>query len=184
MGPHSFIINSGINSWPGRAIGWGVIRALLITLCLGVTLVAYTATPTNFFRYFSVIEGELAADQPHGLIIPRTVIMRTQRNYSDLRLIDDLGSEIPFVIYPQVRPLEFRQTFTLEILSYDQRTDYIEGASGQRSPSRNIYDEFVVHSLNPTQDEAGHTPIELSEPTVSFMMPRRPFPRPTMIVPA
>jgi hypothetical protein len=93
-------------------------RRLLVSLLLTATvaLPVYAAQPQEF-RSLAVLHGPLTPGSPVRLQLPAAIIAATSNGFADLRLFDDQGQEIPYVIQAQNAP-PAPLTFTFRLLSY------------------------------------------------------------------
>ena len=70
------------------------------------------------FRLKAPVRGDMIPGVPLRLALLREVIAETSTGFADLRLFDNLGAEIPYVIYKQRRPKQKPRFFTWEVISY------------------------------------------------------------------
>lgn len=90
-------------------------------LFLGVQEAVSAATISDF-RFQTPIQSQEPVSVPVRLALPYDIIKNTSAGFSDVRLFDDTGVGIPYVIYAQNRPKETRTSFSWEIVNY-QYTD-------------------------------------------------------------
>ncbi len=68
------------------------------------------------FHYRASIEGELKGSQLYQLALPQEALAPAQSNLADIRLFDDTGQEVPYVLfdyaYAKVTPSDFVFTVT------------------------------------------------------------------------
>ncbi len=119
-------------------------HVLAFVLFLGAAAWAgmgHTATQTSDFRFFAEIQGQMTPGVPARMSLPGEVIAATSRNFSDLRLFDDAGLEIPYAISEQ-NELP-RTTFTFNILSYRQNEEQEEIVI-ERPPNTATFQEVAI----------------------------------------
>jgi hypothetical protein len=115
---------------------------LLLSLAWVATPRGYAAVPTDL-QWLAPIGGDFTPDVPVRLPLPRQVIAATTPGFADLRVCDDQGLEIPYVIYPQSAPPSY--TFPFQVLAYSQ------GEEGdtivlQRPQDTGPFWELTVHT--------------------------------------
>lgn len=76
------------------------------------------ATVTTDFKFKASILGDPTEPVSVRLILPFTIIKNTSSGFSDVRIFDDTGTEIPYVIYPQRRYKETPRSFSWKIVNY------------------------------------------------------------------
>lgn len=84
------------------------MKGLRYAICIVVLMGIGTITPAaerSEFRMQAPITGGAEYAVPVRLTLSREIIAETARGFSDLRLFDDLGTEIPYCVYTQ-RQLE------------------------------------------------------------------------------
>ena len=96
------------------------LQLLILSLAVAATSLGYAAAPTDW-RFLVPIVGDLTPDVPVRLPLPRQVIAATAPGFADLRLFDDQGLEIPYVIYAQSAPTSY--TFAFQVLAYSQEEE-------------------------------------------------------------
>lgn len=94
-----------------------------LTACLLIWLawctIAHAAKPTEF-RFQSPIISSKEAITPVAVRLTADVIARTTDDFSDLRLFDDRGAEVPYVIHALSWPEQRPPRFTWEVSGYTQ----------------------------------------------------------------
>jgi len=95
-----------------------VFFIVLLFLSQGVV----AAAEVSDFKFQAQIKDEEKYSYPVRLMLPYEIIKNTSSTLSDVRLFDDAGVEIPYVIYEQRRPEKAPRSFSWEIVNY-QYTD-------------------------------------------------------------
>ncbi|MCJ7771522.1 MAG: hypothetical protein MUP22_00135 [Desulfobacterales bacterium] len=80
----------------------------------GITI----AADISDFRFRAAVKGQEKYTHPVRLMLPHEVIKNTSAGFSDVRLFDDTGAEIPYVIYAQSRHKDTSKSFTWKIVDY------------------------------------------------------------------
>ncbi|MBW1985408.1 MAG: hypothetical protein JRI53_11870 [Deltaproteobacteria bacterium] len=96
-------------------------RLMLTTFLVGLFFFAQgivVASEVSDFKYQAPVKGEEKQTVSVRLKLPHEIIKNTSAGFKDLRLFDDTGVEIPYVIYAQSRPKETPKYFTWEIVNY------------------------------------------------------------------
>jgi hypothetical protein len=92
------------------------------------------AVEQSDFRLKASLKADEKIGMPVRLALPRAVITETSRGFSDLRLFDDQGTEIPYVIYAQRGSTPTTQSFTWKVIDYQNiegtQTIFLEGPAG------------------------------------------------------
>ena len=94
------------------------------------------ATAPSEFRYTTSIEGDFQEGIPAEVTLPAHIIEKTAYDFSDLRIYDDRGEEVPYVIHMERCPAVVPNRFAFKVLSYD---------SGENA------DTIVLEQPDPTQ---------------------------------
>jgi len=115
---------------------------LLISVVLIATLAgAAFAAERGDFQSKAQIAGNERFDEPVRVSIPGAIICKTSKGFNDLRLYDERGAEIPYVIYKQHRP-EKRPEFHWKIIDYNHeeglQTIIMERPEEPRGPAGNL----------------------------------------------
>jgi hypothetical protein len=76
-----------------------------------------TAADISDFKFQAPVKSEKYS-YPVRLMLPHEIIKKTSAGFSDVRLFDDTGVEIPYVIYAQSRPKQTPKYFSWEIVNY------------------------------------------------------------------
>jgi len=76
------------------------------------------AVEQSSFRYIAPIRHGLPANTPVGIALPRGVIEKTNADLSDLRLFDNSGGEVPYVIYDRIIPQDVPRTFDFRVEAF------------------------------------------------------------------
>lgn len=90
---------------------------ICILVLIGIWEIA-GAVERSDFQFKAPLTGSKKAGMPVRLALPLAVIAETARGLTDLRLFDDLGTEVPYCIYKQRRPEQSSAYFMWQILDY------------------------------------------------------------------
>lgn len=96
------------------------IRVVLIIFLLGAAGSLWALQPGEF-RFFSEVRGPFPANEGVHLPLGAQILSRIKADFSDIRLLDDRGLEIPTIVQEQSRPKKLPISFAFKILSYDTR---------------------------------------------------------------
>lgn len=100
------------------------------------------AVERSDFRLKAPLQADEKIGLPVRLALSRAVITETSRDFSDLRLFDNLGTEIPYVIYSQRGATQTTQSFTWKVIDY-QNTDGTQTIFLERPAGNGI-----IHNLH------------------------------------
>lgn len=122
------------------------LLALVFGAVTGGGLDLQAAGKPGDFEYRAALDG---ATRP-GVIrvwLPRGVVSVAARDYSDIRLFDDLSREVPYVIYEDRGATSLRDYFGLKVLAY---RDLPEGGQVivERPDNRPALNGLVFHTAN------------------------------------
>jgi hypothetical protein len=97
------------------------VAALMLSTSNGAMTSPASAGPTapSEFRYAASVEGDFRADEAARVRLPVHVIGRIAYDFSDLRVYDDRGEEVPYVIHKERRPAVNPSRFEFKVLSYE-----------------------------------------------------------------
>lgn len=80
------------------------------------------ALDTSLYEYSAPVVSEFKPGEPARVPLPQELLSKSRLGLqTDLRVVDDQGTEIPFVIQNRVEPGEVSQSFAFKITSYDQK---------------------------------------------------------------
>jgi hypothetical protein len=94
-----------------------VIAIVLITVCWGGTAAA--GVERSDFRFKALIRSGKESKVPVRIALSHQIITETSGDFHDLRIFDDLGAEVPYVIYKQRRPEHLPKSFTWKVVNYE-----------------------------------------------------------------
>ena len=123
--------------------------ALPPTLPLAIWLFAAAAAGegdalAERLAWFAPVSGDTPADgRPVCVPLPRGIIAAASNRYADLRLLDDQGAEIPYVIYGETfrRGGQNRFAFRMAAFDPDSQTLTLELPAERTEP----YDRLQLH---------------------------------------
>lgn len=92
--------------------------AVCLLILMGVGNRIAIAAERSDFRFEAFIQSGEESNVPVRLALAHNVIAETSRGFADLRLFDNLGVEIPYVIYTQHRPERPAAYFTWKVVDY------------------------------------------------------------------
>lgn len=101
-----------------------LMRVICILLCLFLANRIEAGEPSlaKHLAFVASIEGELpACGQPIRLPLPRQLIALTRRDFADLRLFDDIGVEIPYVIYDESADRRNEKRFYIQVAAFERQ---------------------------------------------------------------
>jgi len=79
---------------------------------------AATVGPGSF-RLVAPIQGEWEPNKPAGLALPYEVLQQIRSGFPDLRIYDDTGAEVPYVIHESRIPAKKSVRFEFKTVSYE-----------------------------------------------------------------
>jgi hypothetical protein len=97
------------------------MKHLLSVVCILVLVGTWSiagAVERSDFRFKAHLQADEKIGMPVRLALPRAVIAETSQDFSELRLFDNLGTEIPYVIYAQRGSTQTTQSFTWKVIDY------------------------------------------------------------------
>jgi len=97
------------------------IRFILI-IFIGINGTAFAVDHSDF-RLKAPVEGDMKPGIPLRLALSYKVIAETSPGFTDLRLFDDLGREIPYVIHMERRAKQKPRSFTWKVMNYNNNHD-------------------------------------------------------------
>ena len=74
---------------------------------------------TSQFRYAVDVTGTVVPDTPVKLTLSEEVVSMASLGFKDLRLFDDRGMEVPYVIYNEIVPGEKETSFVFKVRSFE-----------------------------------------------------------------
>ena len=79
------------------------------------------AAPAQPYSFATVapVTGTLQPGTPHRLALPKDFIAASRDDLADVRLVDDTGAEIPYVVYEDMVPAVIPRTFRFEVAAFD-----------------------------------------------------------------
>ena len=87
------------------------MKNLLWCFILVATPVHAGSVQPSQFRHTIDIRDDFRPDAPARLTLTERVISKTSQAFSDLRIFDDRGHEVPYVIYEEIVPGERETNF-------------------------------------------------------------------------
>ena len=94
------------------------LKYIACTLILiGIWSIAGAAERSDF-RLKASLQGDEKTGMPVRLALPRAVITETSRGFADVRLFDDVGTEIPYCVYTQRGSKPTAKSFTWKVIDY------------------------------------------------------------------
>lgn len=83
---------------------------------------ALYALDTSLYEYSAPVVSEFKPGEPARVPLPQELLSKSRLGLqTDLRVVNDQGTEIPFVIQNRIEPGEVSQSFAFKITSYDQK---------------------------------------------------------------
>lgn len=92
---------------------------LVLVLALAGLCSTAAAAERSDFRFTAPVESDERRREPIRLALSPEVIAKTSAKLEDLRIFDDSGKEIPYVVYRQERPGEWNPSFNWKIIGYE-----------------------------------------------------------------
>ncbi|MDF1536852.1 MAG: hypothetical protein P1S46_10210 [bacterium] len=122
---------------------------LLWCLVLAAAPVHAGSVQPSQFRHMVDIGDGFTPDTPARLTLTEEVLSKTARAFSDLRLFDDTGNEVPYVIYEEIVPGERETGFDFKVRSFDDTGDKVT-VLVERPGKEKAYDRIEI--LTPARD--------------------------------
>lgn len=92
-----------------------IVASIILSFCAqGIVSAAHLSD----FKFQTPIQREETHSVPVRLVLGYDIIINTSAGFSDVRIFDDTGVEVPYVIYAQSRPKETARYFSWEIVDY------------------------------------------------------------------
>ena len=124
--------------------------ALTVSLLLLSGAAAYAGPfQPSQFEHKAALKGEFVPDTPASVNLPVGLVSKTTSRFSDLRLFDDTGQEVPYVIYGETEPGEKVTSFNFKVLSYEE-TDNEVTVVVERPVREGAYDRIEI--VTPARD--------------------------------
>ncbi len=121
---------------------------LVLVICLFAAVPA-TAANRSDFQYFARVTGDLRPGEPSVLNLTEEIVVRTSPSLTDLRVFDQSGIEIPYVVRPEVTAGTKAESFAFKILDFHDSklgiSTYLERPEGVTS-----FDQLEI--LTPNRD--------------------------------
>jgi hypothetical protein len=95
----------------------GLRYAISIVMFLGVGTITLAAERSEF-RFKAPITANEESAVPVRLTLSREIIAETVRGFSNLRLFDNRGTEVPYCIYTQRQPAPAGKTIQWKVIDY------------------------------------------------------------------
>ncbi|MBN1809916.1 MAG: hypothetical protein JW909_12685 [Planctomycetes bacterium] len=91
---------------------WTMTLVLLCGACLGLE--------RSDLCCRAEVKGELTPGKPARISLPREVLSAARADFADVRLFDETGKEIPYVVYDRKGKKQSEEEFRFKVLSYDE----------------------------------------------------------------
>ncbi|MDY6972768.1 MAG: DUF3999 family protein [Thermodesulfobacteriota bacterium] len=95
-----------------------ILIAFIFVQLMGIRETAFGVERSDF-RLKAPVKCNMTPGVPLRLALAREVIAETSPGFGDLRLFDNLGEELPYVIYKQRRPKRETRFFAWDVISYN-----------------------------------------------------------------
>ncbi|MBN1255653.1 MAG: hypothetical protein JXA50_10305, partial [Deltaproteobacteria bacterium] len=98
-----------------KGLRYTICGLMLLEIGIGTPTIAAERSEFHFKAPITAVEESVV---PVRLPLSREIIAETNRGFSDLRLFDDLGTEIPYCVYTQRQPKLTDKTIQWKVIDY------------------------------------------------------------------
>jgi hypothetical protein len=91
---------------------------LILIVALAATGASAESVTRSDFQHTAAIRGDYTSGDPARVALTRDIVATTKRLLPDLRLFDDEGLEIPYVLYEQYQPGQIKRTYSFKVVNY------------------------------------------------------------------